>query len=139
MKKDPLAPWNNAWFVTINTNSADRRLIKPLREIWSYILENIRYFMSFREGGGLIVVKERSVIEIGKKFKRIHLHSRLVVKSFGLANLDYGYIRSIINNYLQPLMKNANIYFNAKLIKNYNYAELIKEYLDKDPVNEEKE
>lgn len=133
MNKDPLGRWKNAWLITVNTNSVDERYKVALKGIWNLVVQNINYFMVYRTGGRLIGVKEKSAVEVGKKFHRIHLHSFLEVEAYGLANLDYGLVKNYINMQLRGVNeKFAGIHFNAKLVKNYNASVMIKEYLEKD-------
>jgi len=136
-QKDPLSDWKSAWLVTINTNQNNPGLIEPLRIVWQYIIDHIEFFCW---GRGFIVGKPletNRVIELGSKFHRLHLHTKLEITTKGFANLDYVKIQNFINRQLMQIPSFKGVYFNAKLIKNYNQAMLIKEYLEKGPYQEE--
>lgn len=138
-RKDPLGLWNNAWLITVNTNSSDRRMIKMLRLSWNEVMSGMTqgYFVwAGREGSTVIGVREHTVIEIGKKFKRVHLHCKLVIKGRGLINLDYGAIKEYLNRQLRQINERINVYMHARIIKGFNAAEMVLEYLAKDPVGD---
>lgn len=136
-QKDPLSDWKSAWLITINTNQNNPNLIEPLRIVWQYIVDHIEFFCW---GRGFITGKPletNRVIELGSKFHRLHLHTKLEITTKGFANLDYVKIQNFINMQLRQIPSFKGVYFNAKLIKNYNQAMLIKEYLEKGPYQEE--
>lgn len=129
--KDPLEPWKSAWFVTINTNQDDDRLIKPLHVVLDWILSHI---MSFVFGRGYItsVTEAHRVIEKGR-FRRVHLHTKIEIASNGIAFLDVVKITNFINKQLFQFPTFKGVYFNAALIKNYNHSTRIEKYTQKDP------
>jgi hypothetical protein len=129
--KDPLSPWKSAWFITINTNQTSFNP-KPLQIVWQYILENIT---SFAFGRGFIthVYETGRVIEKGTKKGRIHLHTKVQIDTNGIAFLDFVKIQKFINKQLFQIPSFKGIYFNARIITNFNQATVIQEYLEKDP------
>jgi hypothetical protein len=131
--KDPLSEWKSAWLVTINTNQNNPGLLKPLELVWNYIVSHIEFFTW---GRGFIVGKPletHRVIELSGKYHRLHLHTKLEITTKGFANLDYVKIQKFINRQLLQIPSFKGIYFNARLIKNYNQASLIQQYLEKGP------
>ena len=136
---NPNAKRKQAWLVTINTNSVNEKLIGPLKIVWKYILSNMNRFTYGNVGSQILNVRERSTIERGEKFHRIHLHSKLEITSVGLVSLDYSGIKKFVNRQLKQVSGFGGIMFNAKLIPNYNQIELIQEYLEKAPIDEEEE
>lgn len=131
-EKDPLSLWKSAWLVTINTNQNNPGLLQPLKKVWDYITQHIT---SFVYGRGYIdkVIETNRVIELSGKYHRLHLHTKLEITTRGFASLDYVKIQNFINKQLRQIPSFKGVYFNAKLIENYNQAMLIQEYLEKDP------
>lgn len=129
--KDPLSPWKSAWFITINTNQTSFNP-KPLQIVWQYVLEHIILF-TFGRGFITNVYETHRVIEKGTKKGRIHLHTKVQIDTNGIAFLDFVKIQKFINKQLFQIPSFKGIYFNAILIKNFNQAAVIQEYLEKDP------
>jgi len=136
-KKDPLAPWSNAFFITINTNNTSPRFKAPLYAIWKYIVSHIVEFMYGRPGSRLINVKQYAAVETGKKTHRVHLHGTLVARTTGIAFLDYYKLNKYINEVLKQVEGFKRCNFNARLIKNYNQNEIIRAYIDKNQDEEQ--
>jgi hypothetical protein len=132
VEKDPLSAHKQAWFVTINTNSSNTTLIGPLKLVWKHILSNIT---TFTYGRGYItkVIETNQTVEQGKKFKRLHIHTKVEIQSNGIAYLDFVKIQQFINKNMRQIPSFKGIYVNAHLIKNYNQQELIDAYTGKDP------
>ena len=136
---DPLKKRKQAWLITVNTNSTNEKLSAPLKTVWRHITKNLRQFTYGIQGSKILEVREGHVIERGTKFHRIHLHSKLELTSNGLVNLDYSGIQTFFNKQLKRIPNFGGIYFNAKLVPNYNQLELIREYLEKAPLEEQEE
>lgn len=135
-KRTELDPWKQAWLITINTNQADVKLIKPLRTVWQHIITNMVRFLKAKPGGKLLDTRENSAVEVGPKYHKIHMHSKLEVSSLGIANLNYPKIKEFINTQLARVNVKG-VHFNARLVKNYNQTQLIEEYLNKQKVPED--
>jgi hypothetical protein len=137
-ERDPLALWKQAWFCTINTNQNDPGLIRPLKIILDYIINHITSFI-YGRGFFESVIETNRVIEQGSRFKRIHLHTKIEITSRGIAFLDFVKINNFINRNLRQIPTFKGVYFNARLIKNYNHISNIEAYNAKDPYIEESE
>lgn len=136
--KDPLAPWDNAFFVTINTNTNLPNLRESLHKVWRYLVTHASEFFYGYPGSRVLEVKQYSQIEEGKKYHKIHLHGTWIVKTTGIAMMDFWNVNEYINVTLRELVpgfKRCN--FQAKLIKNYNQTRLIQEYIDKELATEQ--
>jgi|ERR1700742_4069326 len=136
---DPLAIWDNAFFVTINTNTNLPGLRQALNAVWRYITSHGSEFFYGRPGSRFIEMKQYHKIETGKKYHKIHLHGRLVARTTGLAMMDFWKVNEFINKNLRqiPGFKRSN--FQAKLIKNYNQERILQEYIDKQHEESESE
>lgn len=138
--KDPYTPWDNAFLVTINTNTNLPGLGNALKNVWRYLVAHSGEFFYGYPGSSVLEVKQHHQIEVGKKYHKIHLHGTWIVKSTGIAMMDFYKVNEFINQNLRQVegFKRAN--FQAKLIKNYNQARLIREYIEKEmPVEQEEE
>ena len=130
--KDAMAPWYNAFFVTINTNTNLPGLREALARVWDHLVTHTAEFFYGRPGSRVLEVKRYAQIEEGKKFHKIHLHGTWIVKSTGIAMMDFWKVNEFINVNLRkmvPGFKRCN--FQAKLIKNYNQNRVIEEYINK--------
>lgn len=130
--KDPLAPWDNAFFITIGTNSTNTALIEPLRQVWRYLVSHLTEFIYGRPGSRLISVKAgKAGVEIGAKYHRVHLHSQLIYRTLGISNLDFWKINEFVNLNLRkavPGFKRVN--FHARLQPNYNANRNLEDYIE---------
>lgn len=135
-RHDPLDEWQSAWFITINTQSTDMKIVEPLRDAWKYITQRMAFFTSSDvEGAEILSVRDRPVIEIGPRYHRVHLHTQLAIDGRGLIMLDYVEIRKFINDLLrQSIPTFKKVYFSAKLVRNYNATRTIERYLAKAPI-----
>ena len=130
--KDIMEPWDNAFFITINTNTNLPGLKEALQQVWNFMTKHISEFSYGRPGSRLISVKQHARIEVGKKYHKIHLHGTLVFKTTGFAFLDFYKVNEFVNRNLRQVPKFRKCNFQAKLIKNYNQNALITKYIDKD-------
>ena len=131
--KDPYVPWDNAFFITINTNTNLPGLGEALKEVWTYLTTHAAEFFYGYPGSEVLEVKLYAQIEEGKKFHKIHLHGSWVVKTTGISMMDFWKVTEFINVNLRrmiPGFKRCN--FQARLIKNYNANRIIQEYIDKE-------
>lgn len=135
--KDPLAPWDNAFFITINTGTTIPELKEALNTVWNYIMKHANEFLVGRPGGRLLEVKEHHRVEVGKKYHKVHLHGSAVFRTTGIAFLDYYKVNTFINDNLRQIKGFKRCNFQAKLVKNYNQSRLIAEYIDKDKSSDE--
>lgn len=131
--KDPMAPWDNAFFITVNSNSIDRGMIQGLDTTWKYLTSHASEFFYGRPGAKIISVKQFHRVEIGPIRHLVHLHGNFVVRATGIAFLDYDKVRDLFNKNLPHYGKFSACNFQAKLIKNYNQQRLIEEYIEKSP------
>jgi hypothetical protein len=131
--KDPYAPWDNAWLITINTGTSIPELREALDICWDYFTKHASRFLVGRKGARLLGVEQYHRVEQGKKYHKIHLHGSFVAKCEGIAFLDFYKLTEYFNRNLRIMVPGfKRINFQAKLIKNYNQQRLIKEYIDKD-------
>lgn len=137
--KDPKAKHRSAWFITISTNSPNKKLASPLKKVWEYITRNIGLFAFSRTGGEILKVKERSEIEVGGQFHRVHLHSYIEITSEGQAFLKYHDIPLFINSQLRRIPGFVGCKFDAQVVMNFNAKEATKYYMSKDPLEYEDE
>lgn len=129
--KDPYAPWDNAFFITINSNSTDRHMIKGLNEVWHYLVTHGSEFFYGRPGARLLDLKQHHRVEIGPSHHMVHLHGNIVATATGIAFLDYDKVNDLFNTSLPRYGKFNGCNFRAKLIENYNQQRLIREYIEK--------
>lgn len=137
--KDPYEPWDNAFFITINTNTYYLELKPALKKVWDYITSHVSEFSYGRPGSKLISVKSHARIEIGKKYHKVHLHGNLVFRTTGIAFLDFYKLNEFINQNLRQIKGFKRSNFQAKLIKNYNQNAIIAKYIDKQDQESEEE
>lgn len=130
--KNPMEPWDNAFFITINTNTNLPGLKEGLMQVWDFMSKHMSEFSYGRPGSRLLNVKQHARIEVGKKFHKIHLHGTLVFKTTGLAMLDFYKVNEFVNRNLRQIKGFRKCNFQAKLIKNYNQNAVIQKYIDKD-------
>src|SRR5579872_2968698 len=131
--KDPYAPWDNAFFITINSNSTDLGIINGLNELWKYFATHASEFFYGRPGAKVLYVKQFHRVEIGPKHHLVHLHGNYVVRATGIAFLDYDKLKDFFNDNLGKYGKFKGCNIQPKLIKNYNQQRLIEEYIEKSP------
>lgn len=136
---DPLAPWDNAFFITINTNTNLPGLKNALNICWKYFTSHGSEFFYGRPNSRFIEMKQHYAIEIGKKYHKIHLHGRIVARTTGIAFLDYFKVNDFFNKNLRQIPGFTRCNFQAKLIKNYNQSRIIQEYIDKDVKDEDED
>ncbi len=129
--KDPYAPWDNAFFITINSNSTDLGMVRGLNTLWKYLTTHASEIFYGRPGARILDVKQYARVEIGTKHHMVHLHGNLVVKATGIAMLDYNLVNEFFNVNLPAYGKFKRCNFQAKLIQNYNQQRLIEEYIEK--------
>src|SRR5579872_4429532 len=130
--KNQYIPWNNAFFVTINTNTNLPNLREALRNVWNYLISHSNEFFYGYENAKLLEVKAYGQVEEGKKYHKIHLHGTWIVKTTGIAMMDFWKVNEFINTNLRRLVPGfERCNFQAKLIKNYNQNTLLKDYIDK--------
>lgn len=129
--KDYMAPWDNAFFITINSNSTDQGMIRGLNNVWSYLTSHASEFFYGRPGARILDVKQFHRVEIGPKHHLVHLHGSLVVTTTGIAFLDYGKVNDFFNINLRGYGRFSACNFQAKLIKNYNQQRIIEAYIEK--------
>lgn len=130
--KDPYIPWANAFLVTINTNTNLPGLREALGDVWRYLTTHASEFFYGYAGSRVLEVKQYAQIEEGKKYHKIHLHGTLVVTTTGIAMMDFWKVNEFINTNLRQIPGFKRCNFQARLIKNYNQARLIKDYIDKE-------
>ncbi len=138
-RKDPLGQWDNAFFITINTNTNLPGLDRGLEAVWKYMMSHAGEFLVGRPGGRLIEVKQHHAIEVGKKYGKIHLHGHAVFTTTGIAFLDYFKVNEFVNRNLRQIVGFKRCNFQAKLIKNYNANRLMAEYIEKEVQKEGEE
>lgn len=129
-ERDPYEPWKSAWIITVNSNQTNRSIIPAIKIVWTKIIENLHYFTY---GIGILksAIETNRTFEMGPKYKRIHMHTKLEISGNGLVNLNYKRIQWYFNKQLRKLPYIKGIYVNATLIKNYNHEEKVARYLGK--------
>ncbi len=127
---------SQAWFITLNTNLTNPKFAKPLQKCWNFILENMTTFSFGDRGAKILSVKEQSKNEIGPKDKKVHIHGFVEIVSMGVVSLNYSEIKKFVDNQLRRLPGFTGCHFDAQLVKNYNAVQQIKEYINKQEVEE---
>ncbi len=122
----------SAWLITLNSNSKDRKFIKPLKVVWEYLVSHLKNFMWSKSGGKLLNVRNKHAVEIGGELGLVHLHAKLIVETSGVGYLDYRAINEFFNRQLSQVEGFKRCHFDAKLVKNFNGSDIVERYVGKE-------
>ena len=133
-KKDELI--TSRFFITINTNQPDDKLIKPFRATVNHILSNYDQFLKVllpesdreTELEKIEKVKVEAGLEKGERNGFIHSHILLTVKHKTKIQVDHHKIR----NFVQERLKLPGVHCNVRFIR--DELSTLRDYINKNPL-----
>jgi len=132
--KDDFAPWWNAWSLMWNTNSTNPKLIYPIQVVYDYMISHIADYVKPTPGVNILRVENMSAIEQSPRQHRYHIHSKLVILSTGLLDLDYDKMKAFMEKQLRQVKGFKSIAFYHTILAGYNNERNYEEYLKKNPI-----
>ena len=120
----------STFYITINTNSAQKSMKRALQNAFEEFYENVTDFIKYTKSNVRVLndddeVDCESAIEVGDKFHRIHLHALLSFVHGSHIQLDVDKMRS----FFSQMVDDGNIYLQVTHVKD-NISRL-RDYIEK--------